>query len=170
MKGARDDDQVASKSEILRILQTSSKDYVVFELLEHFAELADAESDVIVLLEFLEHHQNSIVRHEAAAQIAELWMRNTKIFRRNKRKVISALLRSSLKETSPTARHESIEALGYIGNRSTTVSLKMLFNNSNEDISRTARIACDMILFRIKNKSQPSSLWKSIVKSEMGSG
>ena len=49
------------KTTIRRILKKSAKEYVTFELLGKFADMADSKEDVMLLLNILDKHPDSIV-------------------------------------------------------------------------------------------------------------
>ncbi|HZS74069.1 MAG TPA: HEAT repeat domain-containing protein [Candidatus Nitrosotalea sp.] len=151
------------KHDIRNVIQSSKDDHIVFELIERFADLADSRDDLIFLIDLLEHHENSIVRHEVAAQLVEIRMRKPHLFTDMDRLVMNALVKCAVNDKSTTARHEAIEALGYVGDSKVLDVLEKLIQDKEEDIKHTAKIAVNMIKFRLETKTEPSQLWKEML-------
>lgn len=151
------------KQDVLDMIKSSKDDYVVFELIEQFADLADSPDDLMFLLDLLEHHENSIVRHEVAAQLAEIRIKKPLIFGNMDELIINTLVKCAVNDKSITARHEAIEALGYIGNDKMLNVLEKLMQDKEEDIRLTAKIAANMIKFRLQTGVELSQLWKKML-------
>lgn len=145
------------------MIKSSKDDYVVFELIEQFADFADSPDDLMFLLDLLEHHENSIVRHEVAAQLAEIRIKKPHIFANMDELIINTLVKCAVNDKSITARHEAIEALGYIGNDKMLNVLEKLMQDKEEDIRLTAKIAANMIKFRLQTGVELSQLWKEML-------
>ena len=156
------EDNARTKKEILHVLLQGDRDYLVFGVLDKFADLANNKKDLDLLLKLLEKHPNPIVRHEVAAQLAKLRMKSPHLFARTKRLVINALLECVSKDKSPTARHEAIEALGYVGDLSVLPIMRTFLSDSDADIRSTTRIAIDILRFRLKKGNLPLRLWKAM--------
>lgn len=158
------------KQEVLNMIKSSKDDHVIFELVEQFADLADSEDDLMFLLDLLEHHENSIVRHEVAAQLAEIRIKKPHIFANMDELIIRTLVKCAVNDKSITARHEAIEALGYIGNDTILNTLEELMQDKEEDIRLTAKIAFNMIKLRLQSGVELSQLWKEmLIKSNKSS-
>lgn len=157
-----------SSEELAGILVGPAKDFVTFELLEDFASAAHSKKDVLRLLAVLKGHANGIVRHEAAAQIAELWRKRSELLMEAKPLVVRTLLDCARDDPSTTARHEAIETLGYLGDRSILKQLKTLSTDANPDIRATARIAIGLVNFRIRHPGPDDELGKRILEVHRG--
>lgn len=151
------------KQDILDAIKSSKDDHIVFELIEQFADLADSPDDLVFLLDLLEHHENSIVRHEVAAQLAEIRIKKPLIFGNMDELIINTLVKCAVNDKSITARHEAIEALGYIGNEKMLTTLEKLMHDKEEDVRLTAKIAVNMIKFRLQTGVELSHLWKEML-------
>lgn len=151
------------KQDVLKVIKSSKDDHIIFELVEQFADLADSPDDLMFLLDLLEHHENSIVRHEVAAQLAEVRIKKPHIFANMDELIISTLVKCAVNDKSITARHEAIEALGYIGNEKILNTLESLMQDKEEDVRLTAKIAFNMIKFRLQTKVELSQLWKEML-------
>ena len=151
------------KQDVLNVIKSSKDDYIIFELIEQFADLADSSDDLMFLLDFLEHHENSIVRHEVAAQLAEIRIKKPHIFANMDELIIGTLVKCAVNDKSITARHEAIEALGYIGNDKILNTLERLMQDPEEDIRLTAKIAVNLIKFRLQTEVELSQLWKEML-------
>ncbi|HEV2226412.1 MAG TPA: HEAT repeat domain-containing protein [Nitrososphaerales archaeon] len=84
----------------------------------------------------------------------------------NKPLVVKALLDCARKDTSPTARHEAIETLGYLGDKSILKPLKALSMDTNPDISATAKIAIGLVNFRLTHPGPESDLGRRILDAQ----
>jgi HEAT repeat protein len=143
---------------MLRILNEGSA-YERFEVLEHYGKLAEDESDVLHLLAVLQDDKDPIVRHEAAAQLLKLETTKPSVTARVRERMCEALRGSIRNDPSVIVRHEAMEALAYIGNEENLSVLQSLIEDPNSDIQFTARIAYDMLRFRLQ---------KNIAGSELG--
>jgi len=162
-KRHHDNYEMSTRERILKVLSHTSNDFEVFELLEKFADVAQSKNDVMLLVDFLERNQNPIVRHEAAAQLLELARDKPMLMKRVKQKVLEALMKRASDDANVTSRHEAIEVLGYLGDEKAIPVLRPNLNHENEDIRYTARIALDVLQFRLDRKLNASELWKAIV-------
>jgi HEAT repeat protein len=153
------------KLEVLDVLKNSADAYVAFDLLGELADFADSRSDILLLLDYVENHRDPIVRHEASAQLAELWRKRPLLFRGISQRVIASLLRAARDDESSLARHEAIEALGFIGDASVIQSLRNLQEQEkNEDVNHTAKIALDILEFCQTNHVGLKDVSQSIIK------
>lgn len=112
-----------------------------FEMLEKFSDLADCEDDVRSMLKLLESDLDPCVRHEAAAQIYRIEERNPHLMANLRDQAIATLIDKAWNDESAVVRHESIEVLGYVGDRRSLKDLSELATDTNLDISSTAEIA-----------------------------
>jgi HEAT repeat protein len=155
------------KLEVLEVLKNSADAYVAFDLLGELADFADSQSDILLLLDYVGNHRDPIVRHEASAQLAELWRKRPRLFQGISQQVISVLLKAASEDESPLARHEAIEALGFIGDASVIQSLRNLQEREkNEDVNHTARIALDIIEFCQASHVGLEDVSQAIVKAD----
>src|SRR5437867_10558253 len=138
------------KSSLRKLLRDKSA-FTRFEILEQYAMIADDADDIIPIQRALAEDPDPIVRHEAAAQLLKIETSKPELSEGLKRQIQNALLKSVLKDQSVIVRHEAMEALAYIGDESALPILENLIDDANTDIKCTARIARDILIFRLKN-------------------
>jgi HEAT repeat protein len=158
-----------TKAALTKTLRESKEEFVTFELMGKFADMADSRGDINLLLNLLEKHPDSIVRHEAAAQLAANWKKRPGVFETYGHRIICGLLKTAMDDRSVVARHEAIESLGYLGDESILSDLERLIHDDNEDIRRTAKIAVDVVKYRKKNRVSFSRLWIPMLKGSLRS-
>ncbi|MBS1593175.1 MAG: HEAT repeat domain-containing protein [Bacteroidetes bacterium] len=139
-----------TKELIKSIISGNAKDFKRFELLENFAIICDSKEDIEFLVNILTCDRSSVVRHEAAAQLLKIEQKKPWVLKPMKSYVIRKLLNVVITDTSLVAKHESVEALSYIGDSSVLIELNKLIENSGEDeISDTIQLAIETIEYRI---------------------
>lgn len=156
-------DHLSVVNDLRSAIRNCKDDYMIFELLEKLADFADSVEDIEILVNLLENYPNGIIRHEAAAQLAEIWQKHPALFKNVNQRVVASLMKCAKNDTSRIARHEAIEALGYVGDKSVLKTLREIRNDEDEDIQKTAEIAIDIIEFRARDKMKSIDLWKSIL-------
>lgn len=129
------------KQKIINILRIEKDPSVRFEVLEKYLEFIDSEEDVRFLIKILFDDADPCVRHKAAAQLFRIEEKDIDLPKNLKSEIIHALLDRALNDESTVVRHESIEALGYLGDESALNSLKKLTIDENLDVRSTAIIA-----------------------------
>jgi hypothetical protein len=145
------------KEEIVAILRTEEDACVRFEMLENFYEVADSESDILLLLSILNNDEDPCVRHEAAAQLFRIEEKKSYLFSpMTKNMAIKSLFTRAKYDESVVVRHESIEALGYLVDFDRLDCLDSFVQSENLDIKSTAKISTKVARYRIE-KNIPAS-------------
>jgi HEAT repeat protein len=98
-----------------------------------------------LLVQVLRHDENCIVRHEAAFVLGRLYGRGGI----PGRMAWDALAASATSDPSLIVRHEATESLGWFSVPQTTLLLKQLELDPNEEISATAKLG----LLRLKGET-----------------
>jgi hypothetical protein len=153
------------KEKITTILKCESDPSIRFEVLEKFYSLVDCEDDVRFIINVLQNDEDPCVRHEAAAQLFRIEEKKPTLMINLKRQTIAALLDKAYNDESIVVRHESIEALGYIGDEHSLTSLEKLSKDKNLDIRSTAEIAFHTAERRIKDGVRASDLTAHIIEN-----
>jgi len=143
---------IENKKQMLLKLLEAKAAFTRFEILEHYADFADAEADIFPLQKVLAQDPDPIVRHEAAAQLLKIETKKPGLTVNLRPQIQAALIKSVCEDNSVIVRHESMEALAYIGDRGAMSVLESLVGHANADINCTAKIACDILRFRLLNK------------------
>jgi hypothetical protein len=154
-----------SKERIMAFILSDEKDFKRFELLEQYIQFASEEGDVLFLLKVLRKDQSSIVRHEAAAQLLKIEQRKPELIRNLKDKVIDALLVVVMNDKSLVAKHESVEALSYIGDNTVLPVFNKLLDSLDKDneLIDSVHLAKEAIEYRISKNIMASELGEAIM-------
>ncbi len=142
---------------------TSKEDFKRFELLERFAENASKETDVITIIEILESDPSLMVRHEAAARLLKLAYYKPHLIVNLTQRISGTLVKAALGDKSIVVRHESIEALGYLGGEDVIPVLSELTRDQNLDIRDSATVALDLLKFRLHENVPASKIADRII-------
>lgn len=158
---------VNKKERIKSIILSNEDNFKRFELIEQFIDLVSEADDIIFLLNILISDRSSVVRHEAAAQLLKVEQKKPSIIAPLRERVIKALLHVVARDPSMVAKHESAEALSYIGDISVVQKLNEIASTVDKDdeILETIDIAKQTIVFRNKNKIAASELGNKILES-----
>ncbi len=138
--------------------------YQRLELLEYLTEKARTTDEAQEILSVFEDDPDPIVRHEAAAQLIRLERENPNVVSPLKVKIREALIRGP-QDKSVVIRHEALESLAYIGDESTLEILQASIGDANPDVSNTAKLAYEVLAFRLKHNLKPSELSKAFLSS-----
>lgn len=148
---------------IQEILKTESDSFKRFEILEHYSKYSKDPEDILFLLKLLIVDPDPMVRHEIAAQLLRLEMFRSDISKRHRKEILSAFKERIKNDTSIIVKHECLEALGYIGEKSDLEYLSNIINEeSNEDIVSTAKISLGALTFRTEKNLEPGEFWNDI--------
>ena len=153
----------ATKDKIKAILLTAADASVRFEVLEKYLDYMDTPDDAIFLMDLLKNDADPCVRHKAAAQLFRVQEKDSTVTANLKQQIIEALLNCALNDTSTVARHESIEALGYLGDKGTLERLAILTTDANPDVASTARIALGTARRRSEHSLEPNQVGEFLV-------
>lgn len=153
------------KRRIINILVEERDASVRFEVLERFLDFIDSEEDVVFLIELLANDLDSCVRHKAAAQLFRIKEKGIVVTADLESKIIEALVDRAFHDASTVVRHESIEALGYLGNESTLDSLRELIEVDNPDVSATAYIAYETAKRRAEYNIDATELGDFLIRT-----
>lgn len=154
---------MSTHKEELRMLLRDPSVFTRFEVLEQFAKIVDEESDVVILQSLLAHDPDPIVRHEAAAQLLQVETNKPELTASLRNQIQQALMKSVREDESVIVRHEAMEALAYVGDESALRVLGDLADDANTDIKCTARIARDILQFRLENKLKGSEFSSALI-------
>lgn len=156
----------ATKDIIKEIILSDDKNFKRFEMIENFVYYASEPEDVKFLVFILRNDKNSVVRHEAAAQLLKIEQKKPWIMEEIKDYVIKELLNVVINDTSLVAKHESVEALSYIGNEMVLKTFNELIENQDKEneLMDTILVARDSIDYRISKKITASTLSEEIIK------
>lgn len=138
--------------------------YQRLELLEYYAVQAKTVDGVQEILLVFEKDPCPIVRHEAAAQLIRLERDRPDIVFPLRVKIRQALIRG-LQDKSVVVQHEVLESLAYIGDESTLDTLRTAMSDVNTDVSNTAKLAYEILAFRLERNLKPGELAKAILSS-----
>jgi hypothetical protein len=153
------------KNRIINILKNEQDPSIRFEVLEKFFEYIYSEEDVLFLMGLLIHDSDPCVRHKAAAQLFRVEEKESPLTVNLKSKIIQALVDRAFHDKSTVVRHESIEALGYLGDKSALDSLKILMGDENLDVSSTAGIAFGTAKRRVENNIDASEVANFLIET-----
>jgi len=152
------------KERLMWILKKDVNPTVKFEILEKFFHYVDCDQDIDFLIELFDTEVDACVLHEISAQLFRIEEKKPDIMRSKKKVVIEKLLYRSINDDSVVVRHESIEALGYLGDESCLEILDALKNDQNSDIKSTAHIAFENTFVRLKFNLKASELCDFYIK------
>lgn len=154
-----------TKEIMISIIKNELKDFKRFEVIEHFSELVSEESDILLLLDILRNDTSSVVRHEAAAQLLKIEQKQPHLLSNLKDIVIKELLHVVVNDYSLVAKHESVEALSYIGNVDVIEKFNELIedNKTHPELLESIIIAKETIIYRSEKNIGASGLCKQII-------
>lgn len=152
------------KDTIIKIIKLESDSSIRFEVLERFYTILDCEDDVRFVIDVLLSDCDPCVRHEAAAQLFRIEEQRPHLMKGVKRQAIDALLDRAHRDESTVVRHESIEALGYLGDENALRSLEALALDRDLDIRSTAEIALRTCRRRIVDGVSAGELCSHIIE------
>lgn len=154
------------KEIIKEIILSDDKNFKRFEMIENFVYYASEPEDVKFLVSVLRNDKNSVVRHEAAAQLLKIEQKKPWIMEEIKDYVINELLNVVLIDQSLVAKHESVEALSYIGDDKVLKKFNELIEKQSDEneLLDTILVARDSIDYRISRKIAASTLGEEIIK------
>jgi HEAT repeat protein len=156
------------KAKIKQMLQIEPDAAIRFEVLERFVDHVNCEEDVRLIVSLLESDSDPCVRHEAAAQLYRIEETKPHLMNGVREHAVATLLDKALTDESTVVRHESIEVLGYIGDRDALPHLAELAKNNNLDIRSTAEIAYRTAHRRLTDDITTSGLSAHLIKHWSG--
>lgn len=128
-----------------------------FEAIDRLRIVPLNKREVCKILDILERHPDMMVRHEAAFVLLELEETNPRLLKKMRPDITAALSRRVKYDKSLVVRHETLEALGYVGDESCLSLLRLSAKNRNKDIRESALVALQLLEFRL-NKAPLSKL------------
>jgi HEAT repeat protein len=158
-----------NKETVKQIILGDYEDFKRFEMMESFSKYAEDSEDVKFLVKVLRNDKSSVVRHEAAAQLLKIEQKKPWIMESVKDFVIEELLNVVLYDVSIVARHESVEALSYIGDSRVLIKLDEIIKNEakENELLETVQLARDTIEYRLIKNILPSELSSTIIKESI---
>ena len=103
-----------------------------------------------MLLEILAKHPNMMVRHEVAFVLLELEERNPVLMKMMRKDIIKVLSRRVKCDKSVVVKHEVLETLGYIGDKTCRKLLRRYLKSKNNDIKESALFALQLLESRLR--------------------
>jgi len=146
-------DGVVTKKRIFEIIWEKSDPnfaYAIkFEAIDRLRSFSLNKNDVSMVIDILEKHPDMMVRHEAAFVLLELEESNPRLLKEMSSIITSALSRSAKYDKSLVVRHETLEALGYVGDETCLNFLRLSTKSRNKDIQESALVALQLLEFRL---------------------
>ena len=126
---------------IWRKLSPDVRYAVKFEATDDLRGFKLNKREIHKVIEILETHPDMMVRHEAAFVLLELDATNPRLLKAMRGEITTALSNRAKYDKSMVVRHETLEALGYVGDESCLGLLKSAARSRNKDIRESALVA-----------------------------
>jgi len=147
------DSETATKQRLFEIIWGEldpNLTYVMkFEAIDRLRSLSLDERDILKVLEVLERHPDLMVRHEAAFVLLDFEEKNPSLSKKMRAVITNALSKRARYDKSLVVRHETLEALGYVGDESCMNLLLQSTKSRNKDIRESALFALQLLRFRL---------------------
>ena len=126
-----------------------SKDFPLLLRVHSVCMLEHMGNELVVpqLCKVLNEDSSPLTRHEAAFTLGQLGYRSA----------VPALITAMRTDPSPIVRHESAVALSSIGDDLAIPELEKAIEDSDEDVSNSALIACEYLSYLRREKRTPNA-------------
>lgn len=132
------------------------------ELLDYCAMQITAPEQIEEILRVVKEDTDPIVRHEAVAQLVRLKREKGNLFTKRVDERIRAMFLAALDDNSVVVRHEILEALAYFGDATILETLRHHADDAEPDIRHTARLALELLQFRLNRGIEVCDLISSL--------